>query len=350
MRSEAVSRAVAAVPRHAFIPGYYSGGTRIAADPTAPTAELLGLAYANRGIMTHLPGDAAGTYSSASQPSVVTRMLDRADLQPGHRVLEIGSGTGYNAALVRHITGAPVVTVEASAVVADEARSALAATGTTGVTVHTGDGLAGRRDGGPYDRIVVTCGVAGIATAWLRQLAPGGVIVAPLALGGLHPLTRVTIDRGQPRAVLLASADFMAATGALYERAAPSPSATGTALPEPDPAAARTVAELDPHSSYIDLWLYLALHDGRTTCAGGAHAGCALTSPGEPPAAVYLRPDGVLLPSSGARRLADDVVRHAARWTALGRPALTAWHTRLAPSGDRLHVPTRWGVRSSRGW
>lgn len=341
-RTQQVTAAIAATPRHQFIPSYYQGSTHTVTDPATPTPELLGLAYTNRGIMTHRPTDAAGTHSSASQPSIVARMLEAAELAPGQRVLEIGAGTGYNAALIHHITGAPVTTVEISPVVAEEARTSLATADIQGVTVLTGDGLHGV-PGGPYDRIIVTCGIGGIATAWLDQLAPEGTILAPLALGGLHPLTKVTAADGTPRAQLLASADFMAATGALYDRAHPSPSVTATALTPPDPTTRRTVsAPLDPHDSYIDLWVYLAIHDSRTTCAGGPYAGCVLVEPGNPASVVYIRPDGTVLSSPEGQRLIDHAGQHVEDWTSLGRPVLHTWTSPLTPADHLLHVPTHW--------
>lgn len=117
--------------------------------------------------------------SSASMPSVVLRMLRELDVCPGQRALEIGTGTGWNAALLAHRLGAEnVVTVEVDATVADAARTALVRFGTHVRVVH-GDGLIGCPDAAPYDRIVATCGLRSVPYAWVEQCRPGGVIVAP---------------------------------------------------------------------------------------------------------------------------------------------------------------------------
>ncbi|MFI6583118.1 methyltransferase domain-containing protein [Embleya sp. NPDC050493] len=117
--------------------------------------------------------------SSASMPSVVMAMLDDLDVRPGHRVLEIGTGTGWNAALLAHRLGSDrVITVEVDPTVAATAEKALHAHGLH-PTVVTGDGLLGYPPAAPYDRILATAGLREIPYAWVEQTVPGGVIVAP---------------------------------------------------------------------------------------------------------------------------------------------------------------------------
>ncbi|MFJ2112308.1 methyltransferase domain-containing protein [Streptomyces sp. NPDC087850] len=117
--------------------------------------------------------------SSASMPSVVFRMLSDLDVKPGHRVLEIGTGTGWNAALLAYrLRTETVVTVELDSAVAAEARTALNLFGLP-VSVITRDGLKGYPEGGPYDRIIATCGFRELPFAWVEQSRPGAVIVAP---------------------------------------------------------------------------------------------------------------------------------------------------------------------------
>ncbi|GGQ94710.1 protein-L-isoaspartate O-methyltransferase family protein [Kitasatospora griseola] len=97
VRTEAVAHVLRSAPRHLFVAGHY-------ADPEQPTAEELELIYSDHGTVNHLP-DAAGTTSFTSQPSIVAETLEAADLRPGMHVLEIGTGTGWNAALISSITG-----------------------------------------------------------------------------------------------------------------------------------------------------------------------------------------------------------------------------------------------------
>ncbi|MFE2936594.1 protein-L-isoaspartate O-methyltransferase [Streptomyces sp. NPDC059278] len=354
IRSDTVAAAVEQVPRHLFISGHYAAGQHTPVDPANPTAELLSLAYADRGIMTHTPADGAQGYSSTSQPSIVVKMLEAAQLRPGMRVLEIGAGTGWNAALIAHITKADVHSIEASDVVAAEARAALARADARLVSVHTGDGYPGHPVTGPYDLIVVTCGIAGIPPAWLDQLAPGGTILAPIAHGGLHPLTRVTRTAAGPVGQLVTTADFMNAIGPLYAGATPSPATRGHHFPAPDPAAARPHAVpdgLDPRGSYIGLWMHLAAHDPRITCAGTKDTvdftGCALVDT-DTDTAVFVQPSGLhLTPGTTAQALADHVEGHITAWDRAGRPGLGAWSCSLTPATNTaqpLLVPTNWRV------
>ncbi|MEU4209525.1 methyltransferase domain-containing protein [Streptomyces sp. NPDC026206] len=117
--------------------------------------------------------------SSASMPSVVFRMLRDLDVCPGDRALEVGTGTGWNAAILAHRLGAQnVVTVEVDEAVAESARAALEQFGLPAQVIH-GDGFQGYPDGAPYDRIIATCGLRSFPFAWVEQCRPGGMIVAP---------------------------------------------------------------------------------------------------------------------------------------------------------------------------
>ncbi|MBD0738839.1 methyltransferase domain-containing protein [Streptomyces sp. CBMA29] len=125
------------------------------------------------------PGPGRVPTSSASMPSVVFRMLGDLAVEDGHRVLDIGTGPGINAAYLAHrLGGDNVFTMEVDAGVAAAARSALALAGLR-PGVITGDGLEGHRAAAPYDRIIATAGVRTFPRAWLEQTRPGGVVVLP---------------------------------------------------------------------------------------------------------------------------------------------------------------------------
>lgn len=135
---------------------------------------------------------------SSSGRAVMARMLDALNLEPGMRVLEIGTGTGYNAALISHITGpGTVTTVEVAPDLAAHARTALATVGCE-VEVVTGDGTRGHPPSAPYDRVVATAAVHTMPYAWVTQTRPGGVLVVPWA-PTFHP--------DGPLAVLTVGAD-----------------------------------------------------------------------------------------------------------------------------------------------
>ncbi|MGC0415524.1 methyltransferase domain-containing protein [Embleya sp. AB8] len=126
-------------------------------------------------------GDAPGTLatSSASAPAAVADLLGDLDAAPGTRVLDVGTGTGYTAALLA-AHGCTVTTIEIDPDLADRARTNLARAGHADhVTVITGDATDGHPPTGPFDRVHVTAGVRRIPAAWIRQTRPGGVIVMP---------------------------------------------------------------------------------------------------------------------------------------------------------------------------
>ncbi|MFH8342876.1 protein-L-isoaspartate(D-aspartate) O-methyltransferase [Streptomyces sp. AM6-12] len=180
--------AFAAVPRSDFLPDVIwpfdmDTGTTVAVDRRADPALWSSYVNADVPIVTQWDdgtGEGPGCVptSSASMPSVVFRMLSALEVEAGHRVLEIGTGTGWNAALLAHRLGADAVaSIEIDRDVANAARERLLAHQLYG-PVLTRDGEDGDDMGAPYDRIIATAGVRRIPPAWLRD-APGGKILAP---------------------------------------------------------------------------------------------------------------------------------------------------------------------------
>jgi protein-L-isoaspartate(D-aspartate) O-methyltransferase len=149
-------------------------------------------------------GDGLGTTpsSSNSMPTMVFSMLSDLDVQPGDRVLEIGTGTGWNAGLLAHRVGdLNVVTVECDPDVARGARENLRRAGLAPTVVEQ-DGRAGWAKGAPYQRIIATCSLLEIPPAWLEQAAPGAVIVAPFGTEyGGEQIVRLVVNADATRAV-----------------------------------------------------------------------------------------------------------------------------------------------------
>lgn len=185
-------------PRHLFVPEYLesdgAGGWRGVDTATSGIASV----YENVGRYTlvgpdpHGWGD--GPLSSSSTPGLMTRMLESLDIRGGHRVLEIGTGTGYNAALLCHRLGADrVVSVDIEPDLVDVARARLATLGHT-PTLVAGDGFDGLPDHAPFDRIIATCSVPHIPRAWIDQLTTDGLLLVDLqpstAAGNLVLLRR----------------------------------------------------------------------------------------------------------------------------------------------------------------
>ncbi len=164
-----VRDALLTVPRETFVPEFAK-------------SKGLDAVYRNEVIAT-MKTDSGSLLSSSSMPGIMAEMLDRLNLEEGHRVLEIGAGTGYNAALLKDVVGpgGVVVAVDIEPQMADWARSSLAEAGYP-VEVITGDGRDGYADGAPYDRIIVTASAWDIPRAWAEQLTQGGLLVLPLRL------------------------------------------------------------------------------------------------------------------------------------------------------------------------
>jgi protein-L-isoaspartate(D-aspartate) O-methyltransferase len=114
-----------------------------------------------------------------SQPYVVAYMTEQLELKPEHRVLEIGTGSGYQAAVISRLAH-EVVTVERYRTLADSARKRLATLGYNNIEVILGDGMAGVPDMGPFDRIIVTAAAADVPRALIDELVVGGIMVLPL--------------------------------------------------------------------------------------------------------------------------------------------------------------------------
>ena len=150
-----VLRALRTVPRHRFAP-----------------AAAQRHAYADRPL-------AIGSGQTMSQPYIVAVMSELAQVAPGERVLEVGTGSGYQAAVLAEL-GAAVFTIEILPELAEGARRTLAELGYERITVITGDGFRGLPDEAPFDAIVVTAAPVDVPPPLLEQLAPGGRLVIPV--------------------------------------------------------------------------------------------------------------------------------------------------------------------------
>ena len=155
---EKVLDAMLRVPRHLFVP-----------------PNVRGEAYVD----TPLPIESGQTISA---PHMVAIMCDLLDLREGLKVLEVGTGSGYNAAVMAELVGSTghVYSVERMAPLAEFAKKNLKDVGYTNVTVMLEDGSGGDLDHSPYDRICVTCAAPDIPQPLIEQLKPGGLMVIPV--------------------------------------------------------------------------------------------------------------------------------------------------------------------------
>ncbi|MEU7066330.1 methyltransferase domain-containing protein [Streptomyces sp. NPDC053429] len=179
--------AFSAVPRHVFVPYFWTGRgaghERLWGEDPDPErrARWLRGVYTDTPLATRLRD--GELLSSSSQPSLMAKMLESLDVRDGDDVLEIGTGTGYNAALLCHRLGDEhVTTVDLDDEITESARAHLAKLGYR-PTVVTGDGARGCPSRAPFDRILVTCTLPLIPPAWLGQCRPGARVLAPLSTG-----------------------------------------------------------------------------------------------------------------------------------------------------------------------
>ncbi len=327
----AVLAAMSAVPREAFVPHFWATGPGgrdydLTGDrPDPPAVQLvydMDRALAVRWDPAH-PGDATST---ASAPRLMAWMLELLDLRPGLRVLEIGTGTGYNVALLAEIVGDPslVTSVDIDDGLVAEARARLDHLGYGDAHLLAADGAAGVPGTAPFDRVVATVGCVDLAPPWLDQLAPGGRLLVPLQHGTVHPLVRARPDgRGRAAAELVGRSGFVAIRGRQAERSPwvaqrPPAAVTGRAL----------VGAIDIGEPALwDLGFYVAVSDRRAgppaSLGDGTGSGAALTVGGE--VAWY---------GQAGEALRDRLVALAFEWDGLGRPAAETFGCRFsAPSG-----------------
>jgi len=183
-------KAIAAVPRHGMVP-----------------ARERGRAYANR----PLP---IGHGQTISQPSIVAFMTALLEPDPGDRVLEIGTGSGYQAAVLAEIVES-VYSIEIIEALGEQAAPRLERLGYTGVRTRIGDGYYGWEEAAPFDAIIVTAAASHIPPPLVRQLAPGGRMVVPVGGGySTQFLTLVTRQAdGEVRSEQLLPVRFVPLTG-----------------------------------------------------------------------------------------------------------------------------------------
>ncbi|MEV4532873.1 methyltransferase domain-containing protein [Asanoa sp. NPDC049518] len=350
-----LAQAFATVPREVFLAeGFHDGDAGL----LRPGDDgFLAAAYRNDALVTKL--DNGRPVSSSSQPSLMALMIEELGVTAGMRVLEIGAGTGYNAALMAAV-GADVTSVDVQPDVAARAAAALAAAGVGGARVRVGDGYLGEPAGAPYDRVMVTVGVTGVSPHWLAQLVPGGLMVAPVAHAGNNPVLRIWSRPADGRAAPgwpaqddiwaggVCGAGFMAAAGPL-----------GAGYPWAHPAPLRGPADLVPSLRlparwgaalnglrYHDLWFAVGAWDRRATGApfdGGT--GCVLLDETRTGGAA-IRADGAIVAAGPhAQEYATDAGILVDRWVDEGMPAIQQWRAAMVLAGDPeapIYVPREW--------
>lgn len=328
--SDAVAAAFRAVPREGFLPDH-------------PLEEI----YRDAVVVIKRSDDGVPT-SSSSQPSIMATMLEQLAVEPGHSVLEIGTGSGYNAALLAHLVGehGSVISVDLDPDLVAAARERLDRAGCAAVRVIAADGGHGHPELAPYDRIIVTAGAGDLPPAWRDQLKPDGRLVLPLSLAGPQRSIAFERDRDQLRSVSVHGCGFMPLQGAFATermiavlgpdrstqlhhrgRVPVDAEALGRALAGPSVTLTSEVG-LSGRDLYAGPVLWLALHDPAFAQVIGGPIGITLL--GTDSLAGIARPAwtddaavSVTVHGYGpdGERLGRQLITGLADWDRAGRPA-----------------------------
>ena len=239
--------AVEEIPRHVFVPRFHrQGPDGTWSQTTSADPGWLDAVYDDVPLVTALTTNEAGAtavVSSSTKPGLMLRMLAVLDIHDGDRMLEVGSGTGYNAALLAHRLGdAHVFSVDIDADLVDLARERLASLGYAPKLAAT-DGAAGLPGHAPYDHIIATCSVSAVPRAWADQLSEDGSVLVDLKRGA-HAGNLVHLHRFDDRLegrFLSRWAAFMT----MRTDATPQETRAGVAAVDLD-AGERSATELDP--------------------------------------------------------------------------------------------------------
>lgn len=341
--STTTQAAMRAVPRHLFLPA------------VAPEQ-----AYADIAVVTRVD-DVGAAISSASQPTMIAIMLDQLLAAPGMRILEIGAGTGYNAALLATLVGPTghVTTVDLDATTTDAAchHLATAGFGPERVTVICGDGAQGWASAAPYDRVILTVGAWDVMPAWFSQLADGGRLVLPLAMHTVQICMALTRQGATLITASLQPCGFMRLRGPFAgpETMQSLPENEGMRLlaepPAPPVVQLGALLQTTPRTRQltdvqtIHLRFALALMDKPLLSllasslhpTLGQHATGIITPEGD--SACWIVLDGTegtrpLLVEYGAATAALQLDAFIDEWRALGQPSLNRWQLTCYPKGQ----------------
>jgi protein-L-isoaspartate(D-aspartate) O-methyltransferase len=342
--SAAVERAFRTVERHRLLETFYyrdaTSRRTVEHDPAHPHRNHLALIYADTALATrHIGGMPA---SSTSQASLVARMLELLDLSEGMKILEVGAGTGYNAALLAEIVGDQrlVVTVDVLEDVVEQTRRLLAGAGYAQIQVLLRDGFEGVPEQAPFDRIVATVGCSDLSPHWAEQLAGDGAMLVPLKQASGHPLVLIRKDDGMLRGRMVERTGFIPVRGPLHIEDLWALGMRVTdpaeAVHEPDPrprfSARRPDEPMEITDDETDFLFFLGLHD-RRACHGPRGPGLSDGSDGW----AALAPDGIWWWKEES--LARELDRCYREWDARGRPALGDYQISFVPADQQGDPP-----------
>ncbi len=365
IHSSSVEEAFKSIPRHLFIhqlPPYLTptdqGWTPF--DPSQPSEEALDQIYQTNTAIQLKP---AGPPASSSAPNIMTIMLEALEMSHKMTVLEIGTGSGYNAALLAHLIGHPkgVYTVDNQPEVSQQAEINLNRALMQGINLICADGGNGYPPNAPYNRIIATTSVYDIPPAWVDQLADGGIMVVPVWMApGQMPIAKFVKQDNILSGSFITEAGFMAMHGAFgYEE-------LGCILRAKENAALAQVLE-QPVTAAIDFPLvfedkadqfrqcmafnvYVNLIESRATGLQAAKwSSLALWDKGASSLVAAWYPNWEL-GVYGNRLMYNRLLNLLDQWEILGAPEIPLYQIRIYPKGEHCYSQEPTLFNQCRSW
>jgi len=348
LETKPVERAFRKVERHrllewVYLPEEEGGleytGTKLTKKKFGPQdPELLKIIYSDQALLTRLDPP-----SSTSQPTLVANMLELLALEQGMNVLEIGAGTGYNAALMQEIVGktGSITTIDIQEDVVEQTERLLKAAGYDKIEVLAKDGARGHPENAPYDRIIATVGCSDLSFRWAEQLADEGFMLIPLQHGGegMDPLTKIWREDDKLSGRFVGVSGFMSIRGEM-EVEQRTGFAKQRSLCSKEPTAEyplfRSLEELNElrkkrcdWDKFSSLSLFMAIVDERA---------CWYSLYGEKGGvAIKFKEDRIAL--YGEESLYQDLKSLCKHWEEMGKPGLSDWQLEFFPRNRAREIP-----------
>ncbi|MCL0065863.1 methyltransferase domain-containing protein [Dehalococcoidia bacterium] len=306
-------------------------------DPENPEADLLKIIYSD----IPLPTRINPTPSSTSQPFLVAQMIELLELEKGMNVLEIGAGTGYNAALMQEIVGSTghVTTIDIQDDVVEQTSRLLNASGYGGIEVIVADGSEGFPENTPYDRIVATVGCPDISPRWTEQLGSNGFMLIPLQHGieGSDPLTRIWKEGKRLLGRAVSWSGFMSIQGELAIEQRISFAAQTTLRNKKPTVEYPLPGPLEEMQQFRDKkeWVESSSFRFFVTIADERAFGSGLWD--EEKGIISVQRDKLVL--YGDESLYQDLKILCQQWERLGKPGLSDWQLEFLPLDGAGEIP-----------
>ncbi|MBV9022070.1 MAG: hypothetical protein JO125_04610 [Chloroflexi bacterium] len=354
-----VRQAFLQVPRHIFISSFFEGKQlHVAPHPCDEQAwhTWLRKIYTDEALTTKQ--DILGLpTSSSSQPSVMAVMLESLNVQPENYVLEVGTGTGYNAALLGHLVAHPsqITTMDIDPELICLARPCIEHTIGEGEMVLTGNGLLGYTPNAPYDRLIATGSTLPIPIAWMQQLQTGGKLVLDMRgrlSGGLLLLEKPGHERAIGRFLPeWHHIHFMSLRAAATDEVSPCLPKNYQQLPlqehvslTPHDAAYDCASHFSSYEQFrgqdnaVNLWLQWALPEVFIKWKGRPEASYAVVTDARTVVTIARREQGIEVIARGERPLWSNTLQAYQDWCSAGKPGWEAYTLLIDQHNQHIHM------------